>query len=255
MTDHLLKYSAYIFFGILPSVLWLQFYLRKDVKPEPRSMIMKVFFYGMLCTAPAIVLEIAFYRQIESLSLFSSSVAFILNTFLGVALVEEALKFAVIKLKVLNNPEFDEPIDAMIYMIISALGFAAAENLLVVFSVGKQYSAEIGFLFPFLKEHVLWQEIFQVSLLRFLGATFLHALASAIIGYFLGLSFFKKRSQKALLGTGIVFASALHGLYNFSIIKVDSSLDVFIPFFLLLSAAVFVSIGFKKLKKMKQLES
>lgn len=252
MTDHLLKYSAYIFLGVLPSILWLQFYLRKDVKPEPRNMIIKIFFYGMLCTVPAIFLEIAFYQQVESSGWFSPPVAFVLNTFLGVAFIEEILKFFVIRLKVLNNPEFDEPIDAMIYMIIAALGFAAAENLLVVFSVGKQFSAEIGFLFPFMREQQLWQEIFQVSLLRFLGATFLHALASAMIGYFLGISFFKKQNKKILLTAGILSASTLHGLYNFSIIKVDNSLDVFIPFFLLLIAAVFVSVGFKNLKKMKQ---
>jgi len=251
--DHdLFNYSVYIFFGALPSLLWLQFYLRKDVKPEPKPMILKVFFYGMLCTIPAIILEIAFYRQMEALSFFSTSVAFAINTFLGVAFVEEALKFAVIRLKVLNDPEFDEPIDAMIYMIVAALGFAAAENLLVLFSVGKQYSAEIGFLFPFLREQTLWQELFQVSLLRFLGATFLHALSSAIIGFFLGLSFFKKERRGLLIGAGLLFGSFLHGLYNFSIIKVENSLDVFIPFFLLIIAAVFVSLGFKKLTQMKQ---
>jgi RsiW-degrading membrane proteinase PrsW (M82 family) len=36
-----------------------------------------------------------------------------------------------VRLKALRDPEFDEPIDAMLYMIIVALGFATIENILV----------------------------------------------------------------------------------------------------------------------------
>ena len=248
--NYILNYSLYIFFGILPSLLWLQFYLRRDVKPEPKVMILKIFFYGMLLTIPAIFLEKAFFEiQIPNLSPFVISIS---SIFLGVALVEEYLKFLLIKLKILNDPEFDEPVDAMIYMIVAALGFAAAENLLVLFSVGSQNYTGSGFLAP-LSTPIFLGKIFEISLLRFLGATFLHALSSAIIGFFIGLSFFEKEKRRKLIPVGIILAVLLHGFYNFSIIEMKKGLDTLaIPFFLLITAAIFVSFGFKKLKKINK---
>jgi len=84
------NYPIYIFFGILPSIIWLQFYLRRDVKPEPKSMILKIFFYGVLMTIPAIFIETFFFDKTQSLNL-SPSFLFLLDIFLGVAFVEEFL--------------------------------------------------------------------------------------------------------------------------------------------------------------------
>jgi len=231
------SYPIYIVFGILPSLIWLSFYLRRDVNPEPKLMILKIFCYGMLVTLPAIFLETAIFGEFSKLN-FSSSVIFILDIFLGVALVEEFLKFLVVKEKVLRDPEFDEPIDAMIYMIIAALGFAAGENILILLPLHSLSG------YP-----AFFSEIFGVSLLRFLGATFLHALASAIIGFFIGLSLRPRRKEWSLIFFGLILAILLHGLYNFSIMKGEGSLKLLIPLLLLSIAAIFVSFGFKKLKK------
>jgi len=193
-------------------------------------MILKIFCYGMLATIPAIFLETAIFGEFSKLN-FSSSVIFILNIFLGVALVEESLKFLAVKFGVLKNPEFDEPVDAMIYMITAALGFAAVENVLILLNL-KPLS-----------------EIFGVSLFRFLGATFLHTLSSGICGFFIGLSFFNTKGRGKLVSLGLVLAILLHGFYNFYIMKGEGSLKILIPFLLLTIAAIFVSFGFKRLKK------
>jgi len=230
--NYILNYPLYILFGTLPSLIWLNFYLRRDVRPEPKSMILKIFFFGMLVTLPAIFFETAIFKEFDKLN-FSSSTIFILNTFFGVALVEEILKFLVVKEKVLIDPEFDEPVDAMIYMIVAALGFAAGENLLILFPLKS----------TFLKE------IVGVSLIRFLGATFLHALASAIIGFFIGLSLRPRRKEWNLIFFGLFLAILLHGFYNFSIMRVGEGLKIFIPPTLLIISAIFVSFGFKRLKK------
>jgi RsiW-degrading membrane proteinase PrsW (M82 family) len=231
-----LSYPIYIVFAVLPSFIWLNFYLRRDVKPEPKLMILKIFCYGMLATLPAIFFERAIFGEFSKLN-FSPTFTTILNIFLGVALVEEFLKFLVVKEKVLQNPEFDEPIDAMIYMIISALGFAAGENILIFVP-----------LHPLWGYPTLFSEIFGVSLLRFLGATFLHALASAIIGFFIGLSFFEEKRRGKLIFFGLTLAILLHGFYNFSIMKGEGSLKLLIPSLLLIISAILVSFGFKKLK-------
>jgi len=247
MMNEVLSYTLYIVFGILPSLIWLNFYLRRDVGPEPKLMILKIFCYGMLATIPAIFLETAIFGEFSKLN-FSSSVIFILNIFLGVALVEESLKFLAVKFGVLKNPEFDEPVDAMIYMITAALGFAAVENVLILLNL-KPLS-----------------EIFGVSLFRFLGATFLHTLSSGICGFFIGLSFFDTpegprqggaygagRRRWKLVSLGLVLAILLHGFYNFYIMKGEGSLKILIPFLLLTIAAIFVSFGFKKLRKLAKI--
>ena len=234
MMNEVLSYTLYIVFGILPSLIWLNFYLRRDVGPEPKLMILKIFCYGMLATIPAIFLETAIFGEFSKLN-FSSSVIFILNIFLGVALVEESLKFLAVKFGVLKNPEFDEPVDAMIYMITAALGFAAVENVLILLNL-KPLS-----------------EIFGVSLFRFLGATFLHTLSSGICGFFIGLSFFNTKGRGKLVSLGLVLAILLHGFYNFYIMKGEGSLKILIPFLLLTIAAIFVSFGFKKLRKLAKI--
>ena len=54
-----MNYPIYIFFGLAPSVIWLLFYLRKDVHPESNKMILKIFLYGMIIAVIAAFVEIS----------------------------------------------------------------------------------------------------------------------------------------------------------------------------------------------------
>lgn len=163
----------------------------------------------------------------------------ILAIFLGGALIEEYLKYLVIRFWVLKSPELDEVFDILLYMIISALGFAALENILVL----------TGF-HPFLTVDKI-REALSTMAWRFISATFLHALCSGLLGYFLALSFFhlKKRKWFFLLGLGI--ATTLHGLYNFSIMKIEGLEKFILPIIILISLALFISFSIKKLKRLK----
>ncbi len=230
-----MTYPLYIFFSLAPSVIWLLFFLRKDKHPESNRMVLKIFFYGMLAAFPAVLIELGFAQQINQLYLPQIIVS-ILYVFLGIALVEEALKYLVVKKQVLRDPEFDEPVDVMLYMIIAALGFAAIENLFI--------------LFPLTQPFQFW-ETFLTSGFRFVGATFLHALCSGLIGYFLALSFLKSNNRLRLKTAGIALAVLLHGLYDFSIIKIESNLKFVIPVVILIGLAVFITLGFKKVKQLK----
>jgi len=236
-----MSYPLYILFGVLPSVIWLFFYLRRDVHPEPKSEVLKIFFYGALITIPAFFLEKGVFTVTAS-PLFSDflkpALITILNIFLGVALIEEVLKYLVVREKVLKSPEFDEPIDAMLYMIIAALGFAALENVLILFQLGPEF---------------LVKEAVAISIFRFVGATFLHTLCSGTVGFFLALSFFEAKKRFWLLFTGFGISSLLHGLYNFSIMKMEGNLKALIPIIILIGLAIFVSFSSKRLKKMKSI--
>ena len=246
-----MSYPIYIFFGLAPSVIWLLFFLRKDAHPESNRMILRIFFWGMLVALPVIFIEIGISERLLKLNLPPIFI-FILYWFIGIALVEESFKYLVVRDKVLKHSEFDEPVDAMLYMIIAALGFSALENILV--------------LLPG-ESPPLFLETITTSSFRFVGATFLHALCSGTLGYFLALSFLKTKKRLRLLALGLGIATILHSLFNISIIGIETSfvvqndelVIVNFPLFIssiifliiiLVGLAFFVSFGFKKLKKL-----
>lgn len=225
----------YIIFGVLPSIIWLLFYLRKDKHPESNRMILKIFFYGMIAALPIILIELGFLEVVKGLILYFPPVLIsILYWFLGVAFIEEFVKYLIIRGKVIKDSEFDEPIDLMLYMIIAALGFAALENILYLLPLG------IG-------------EVFFTNILRFLGAVFLHALCSGTLGYFLALSFYYTKKRGRFLILGIAVSTLLHGLFNFSIMELGGWQGFLIPIIILISLAIFVTYGFKRLKKIKSI--
>jgi RsiW-degrading membrane proteinase PrsW (M82 family) len=205
-------------------------------------MIIRVFLFGMAIALVAAFAEIGILKFFQSL--FPQWVEnnffyfFVLYNFLGIALVEEFTKYLVVWQKVLNHSEFDEPVDTMLYMIISALGFAALENLLILLPGGK----------PF-----LFAEVLTTSALRFIGATLLHALCSGTLGYFLALSFCETKRRRAILVIwGLTLASFLHGLYNFSIMETTRSpMFWLVPLIILIGLAIFVIYKFEKIKELK----
>ena len=119
-------------------------------------------------------------------------ISLILYHLIAVALVEELSKFLMVQERVLKDPNFDEPVDAMLYMIIVALGFAALENLFylmpVLFPASMEGSISLG-------------QAAIITIFRFLGATFLHALCSGALGFFLALSIFKPKSKTKMIKT------------------------------------------------------
>ncbi len=225
-----------IIFGLVPSLIWLLIFLRKDAHPESNGMILKVFFWGALATIPTLLVEMGIEEYFETFDiLLSPFLITVLKTFIGVAFIEEFFKYLVVKGKALKDQEFDEPTDVMLYMIIAGLGFAGLENILALFPFANSLSAAL-----------------EVNIFRFLGAIFLHALCSGTIGYFLALSFYERRKivQVRLFLTGILLATFLHGLFNFSIINIEGIFKIAIPAIILIYLGAFVFSRFRKLKKM-----
>lgn len=237
---------SYLFLGLAPSFIWLLIFLREDVHPESNRMILKIFGYGVLITVPAVLLEVGIQKISPQLPL-AYPIILLINTFIGVALIEEVLKFIVVQDRVMKDSEFDEPTDAMLYMIIAALGFVALENILVLVQLEQ-----------------LTQAMTLISV-RFVGATFLHALCSGIVGFYLALSCLNPKRKRRLIATGLVIAIFFHGLFNLSItepglisnffgsiIKVEQ-VQLFFPILILGVLSILVWGGFKKLRKIKSI--
>ncbi len=246
-----MKYIFYILLGLLPSLVWLSYYLKKDKNPEPNRMIIRVFILGMAIAPLAVFFELLLIwllnptmNPLDIISRIpqSSYLSAVLAATLVPALVEEYLKYAVVRYQVIKKSVFDEPVDAMIYCIVAALGFAAVENLLILFSID----------FPDF-EQALW-----IISFRFLGATLLHALASAIVGYWLARGLMELKKRKKFVLIGLTLAIIFHACYNFLILttfgeKYSELFYLCLTAILLISVAMTVSLCFKKLKKQQSI--
>ena len=232
-----LIFLFYIVFGLLPSLIWLRIYLREDIHPEPNRLILKVFILGMLITIPAALLESVTQSFLQKFDI-SPNLYLFLYCFLVIAVVEEISKYEVVSFGIFKNPEFNEPVDAMIYMITAALGFSAVENTLTLFSFGNS-SLLVG------------TTLFIVAI-RFLGATFIHTICSGTVGYFLGLSHFKEKNSKMIIILGLIIAVLLHGFYDYSIMTLVSK-QIFIYLSIILSGLFFFIISeFRAVKRIKE---
>jgi len=105
--------------GVIPSIIWLTFWLREDAHSEPRSLIAGIFFGGVISVIAAIFIEGYIARVVTDQNM----------QYTLWAATEEILKFIVVAIIALHSASYDEPIDAMIYCIVAALGFAALEIL------------------------------------------------------------------------------------------------------------------------------
>ncbi len=240
-------YLLYAILGFAPSFIWLLFYLRKDKHPEPNAMVIKVFIWGMLIGPIAIVLELFVKWLLEPMDLrnFFDSLSvqnwtFLFNIVVTAPVVEEFLKYKIVKEKVLKSPEFDEPLDAMLYLIIAALGFAAIENLILIFQQPFQ---------PF-------RSVLSLAALRFLSATLVHALASGMLGYWLARSLREPQKKTKMLVKGFALAIFFHSSYNYLCWLLYSKINTaaFLAPLLMIAAliilmAIAVSFNFSVLKK------
>jgi len=171
--------------GTAPGLFWMWFVYRRDrFEPEPASLVIRAFFYGVLATIPAIILEVLF--QVHPL--FSMVIV--------APVVEEAVKFSVVFFFFLKKREIDEPVDLLVYGAAVALGFATLENC--------------GYLFNAL----LAGNLAQVALLRALLSVPGHFLFSTIWAY--GLAGYKFRTGRGrpLHWAFLLIAMAAHALFN-----------------------------------------
>jgi RsiW-degrading membrane proteinase PrsW (M82 family) len=224
--------NFFILIGLLPSFAWLIFYLREDLHPEPRRLIFLTFLGGATVTLLAYAAQVAINTTTRYLGLAPQN----FTTLFSLAAVEETFKFAAAYFIVARNKAFDEPVDAMVYLIVAALGFAAVENLGIVDSTIDSFRPMIG--------TSLLAEVLQTTTLRFIGATLLHTLSSGIVGYYWAKGILR---QKAGLFAcfGLLIASFLHAFFNYSILNYGA---VIASIFFLIIVSLFVLNDFEKLK-------
>ena len=113
-------------------------------------------------------------------------------SFIIIAPIEELLKYFAVRRWIYNSLEFDEAMDGIVYTVSASLGFATAENVMYVVSLG------IG-----------------TGITRAFLTVPGHALFGALMGSYMGRAKFNPIKETRLLTTGVLLAIFCHGLYDF----------------------------------------
>jgi RsiW-degrading membrane proteinase PrsW (M82 family) len=127
-------------------------------------------------------------------------------------IIEELLKFILTYNICLRRKVNDEPVDASIYMLTAALGFAAIETMLFLTE-------------PLAKGNLL--DGLMASNFRSIGPMLIHLVSSAVLGLFTGLAFYKSRFRKVIYTIwGLILAVILHSIFNFLIMLNDTTHNI-----------------------------
>ena len=199
----LLQYALVFGLGLLPSVIWLIFFELEESKHlRPFQDILFAFIVGSITTFAALVVQMGVMKLMPLWGISPHD-----GTGVSIfAFIEEILKFAAVYFLISRRKSFKEPLDAMIFMITVALGFAAVENIASLLNQGG------------LAAVITSAKSVEVVVLRFLGATLLHSVTAGIIGFHWAIGWVRKRYVWLHILVGIVIAGLLHSIFNYLIL-------------------------------------
>jgi protease PrsW len=193
-----------IFFGFVPMFLFAGFINWLDrYEKEPKALLGAAFVWGVLIAGGGAyiintVLGLGIYIVTGSEGATDFATASIIAP-----IVEESLKgLAVLVVFFLFRKEFDSILDGIIYAGITALGFAAIENVLYIYNYGYQESGWSG----------LWQLVF----IRVILVGWQHPFYTAFTGIGLAIARMNRNvfvKIIAVLG-GFTTAVAAHAFHN-----------------------------------------
>ena len=234
-------YIANVFFGrikmisliylsaaVIPPIILMKYIYNLDkVEREPPSVIIRLVISGVIASFLAMYPEQLIDDAIKNHYPEGTMQYAFLSSFLCAALVEETLKYLGMYVATWKSKEFNYTFDGVVYGVSAALGFAASENIMYVFSFG-----------------------FSTAIIRAVTSIPGHACFGAIMGVYYGLA----RKQKALGRNsksaaerivGLVLAMFVHGIY-------DTCASMSSGFWTLLFIGVVVFIYFILFKRVKR---
>lgn len=219
--------------GLIPSLIWLWFWLHEDNKhKEPKKIIFITFLLGMLGAFAALFLQYLFNRYFNSHIIDINNYKTINLIFV---IIEEFIKFVCAYVIFFRTKLFDEPIDAFIYLMTAAIGFAAMENSLHLIK-------------PLIEGQTF--ELIVNTQIRFIGANILHVASSGLLALFIGYSFCKRPLvREVYIWFGLITATLTHWLFNlFLLTSVDSIVFVFLATW---AVIIFIILSLENVKRIK----
>ncbi len=192
--------------GIIPMLIYAWFlYMLDRYEKEPLKLLLGVFTWGAVVAAgAAFVINTLSSMGVYFLTQSDFASQLTVSTLVAPA-VEETLKgAAVLIVYLLFRTEFDSPLDGIIYGGVTALGFAATENI--------WYIHKLGFL------ESGWQGLLDLTLIRVVLVGWQHPFYTAFVG--LGFAIarrskhtFWKWTSPIIGWSTAVFFHLLHNLF------------------------------------------
>lgn len=192
--------------GAAPSLFLLVFFYLKDrYEPEPRGHVALAFLKGALAIVPSYYAAVFVERVIGRVWLaLGGWPARLVEALVIASGVEELAKWLVFLGLVYWWEELDEPLDGVVYGVAIALGFAAVENVFVV-----------------------WKEGYRVGLLRAVFAVPAHGLCGAAMGFYFGRAKLGRgRGERVTrparlwrIGLALLVPLLFHGAYDFLLLE------------------------------------
>jgi RsiW-degrading membrane proteinase PrsW (M82 family) len=214
--------------------LWLRFYLSRDEHPEPKLMLFLTYMGGGLTVIASLlvysVLEDTLHTPLGEKMINIATTGFV-GLFL-LAAIEEIMKYLPPRIFSLRTKVLDEPIDFIVYMVVSGLGFAAAENIFYI--IGEMSTTDT-------------ESAVALNVLRSFTAIMMHALSSGIFGYILAIGLLKGKNMRLWWCYGLIASTLLHTTFNYFILSIG---DLVLILILLLLSAFFLLEAIQYLKNL-----
>ena len=196
--------SLSVLFGVIPMLVFAYVVYWVDrYEKEPVALLGGVFLWGAIIAAGAAFVVNSFLGL--GIYMFTGSQAFTeLSTASAIApIIEESLKgMACLLVFLFFRKEFDSILDGIVYAAITAIGFAATENIYYIFTYGFQQNGLNGILYMFFVRVILvgWQ----------------HPFYTAFIGIGLAISRLNRNPTIKLLAPILGWAMAVitHSIHN-----------------------------------------
>lgn len=188
--------SALLMAGV-PAMLWLGYFYSQDrVEPEPRSYVLGCYLLGGFVAAPSAAFLVALTGPATSMQVLSVERWIYAIAIVGLA--QEACKYVVIRYTLYLSPEFDEPLDGIIYMSAAGIGFATYESLHYLQASGGQIFLSAGAA-------------------QCVVTTLAHASFAGVLGFALGRAKFpgsRAPHRSITILVGLMAAALLNGCFQ-----------------------------------------
>lgn len=193
-----------IFFGFVPMFLlagfvnWLDRY-----EKEPKLLLGAAFVWGVVIAGGgAYILNTMFGIGVYVIT-GSESAADFSTTSIAAPIIEEALKgLAVLVVFLLFRNEFDSILDGIVYAAITAMGFAAIENVLYIYRNGYQGGG--------------WEGFWTLVVVRVFLVGWMHPFFTSFTGIGLAVSRLSRNTLIKIVAVpaGYIVAVMAHAFHN-----------------------------------------
>jgi len=193
-----------LFFGFVPMFLFAGFVNWLDrYEKEPKLLLGAAFMWGVIIAGGgAFILNTAFGIGIYAIT-GSEGAAEFGTTSIVAPIIEEALKgLAILVVFLMFRKEFDSVLDGLVYGAVTAMGFAALENVLYIYRNGYQEGG--------------WEGFWVLVVIRVILVGWMHPFFTSFTGIGLAIARMSRNVLVKIIAvpTGYAIAVTAHAFHN-----------------------------------------